>query len=158
MAAFRRVDASRAGPTALGILVPVGTRTLVILRPRGLEWDLLPARWNGDPSCPPEICGVTRDEAAQVARRLAESLEKAAETRDDPLQMASDAAGRQFQIWLRAVDLVWVPCARQAGQAYSPLIFATQAEATAAGEALTPYVYPSRDADREYYFNTQKFA
>ena len=42
MNAFRLVEAEKAGPMALGILVPPGPRTLLILRPRVLkELDLL---------------------------------------------------------------------------------------------------------------------
>jgi hypothetical protein len=56
MPAFCRVDAQRAGPAALGILVPPGDKTLVVLRPRGLEWDLLPALWMGDAIAAPVFC------------------------------------------------------------------------------------------------------
>ncbi len=34
MGSFRRVEGEEAGPDALGILVPPGKRTFVILRPR----------------------------------------------------------------------------------------------------------------------------
>jgi hypothetical protein len=39
--AFRLVDGDRAGPRAVGLLAPPGRRTLVIVRPRALPWDLL---------------------------------------------------------------------------------------------------------------------
>ena len=41
MSVFRRVDDDRAGPAAMGILVPPGRRTFLILRPRALAWDLI---------------------------------------------------------------------------------------------------------------------
>src|SRR5713101_6464754 len=41
---FRQVEASGAGPEALGLLLPPGRRTLVLLRPRSLDWDLVPVR------------------------------------------------------------------------------------------------------------------
>ena len=47
MCPLRRVEDHRAGPSALGILVPPGRRTFLILRPRALSWDLLLLRPNG---------------------------------------------------------------------------------------------------------------
>src|SRR5262249_27224695 len=41
MASARRVFGQQAGPTAIGILVPPGPRTAVVVRPRSLPWDLL---------------------------------------------------------------------------------------------------------------------
>ena len=51
MPAFRRVEPHQAGARALGILVPPGPKTVVILRPRGLDWDLLPRAGRGSPRC-----------------------------------------------------------------------------------------------------------
>ncbi len=44
MCPLRRVEDQRAGPSALGILVPPGRRTFLIVRPRSLPWDLLLSR------------------------------------------------------------------------------------------------------------------
>src|SRR5207302_3778230 len=41
MCPLRRVEDAHAGPHAVGILVPPGRRTVVIVRPRALIWDLL---------------------------------------------------------------------------------------------------------------------
>jgi hypothetical protein len=158
MAAFRRVGPRQAGSHALGILVPPGARTLVILRPRSLGWDLLPARWEGDPSIAPVFCEFGREEAAQLARRLQQALEGAVARGVNPVETLGDAHGRAYQVWVRAAALVWVPCRPKAGQAYQPLLFASQHEARAAGEALARIVWPSADAAQEYYFNTQRFA
>src|SRR4051794_6878894 len=96
---LRRVDVRQAGADALGILVPHGTRTLVILRPRMLAWDLLPVRWNGDPASPPTFCTFTREDAARVARQLGQYLEAC----DSAGTHAIETLGRDgaFQIWLR---------------------------------------------------------
>src|SRR5580765_5247185 len=98
---LHRVEPRHAGPNALGILVPQGTKTLVNVRPRSLEWDLLPARWDGDSGHAAEFCAFGRDEAAAVARRLARSLESALASGVNPLQTSSDSAQTSFQIWLR---------------------------------------------------------
>jgi hypothetical protein len=152
---FRRVDAHLAGPRALGILIPPGERTLVILRPRALAWDLLPARWDGDPRHPPAFCTFARDEAAAVAKRLATALEQAVAAAANPLQTLGD--GHRFQVWLRTDEFVWLVCRRAPGQAYQPALFASQAEATAEAETLTPVLFPAPDATQDYYFNTQRF-
>src|SRR5437867_4184696 len=104
---FTRVEPQHAGPSALGILVPPGTKTPVIVRPRALDWDLLPARWDGDGKHPPEFSLFTRDEAANVARQLIKSLEASAERGVNPLGSFGDMQGGRLQIWLRTDDLVW---------------------------------------------------
>ena len=158
MPPFRRVDAGRAGERALGILVPPGARTPVIARPRGLAWDLLPARWDGESSGPPVFCTFTRDEAAGVARRLAVALEQAVSDGANPVQTLGDAEGRCFQVWVRAGEFVWVVCRRAPGEPYHPAVFGTQAEARQEAERLVPIFWPDRDAGQELYFNTQQFA
>ena len=41
MSLLRRVTGEEAGPAALGVLLPPGRQTFLILRPRGLTWDML---------------------------------------------------------------------------------------------------------------------
>ncbi len=155
---FIRVEAQHAGPNAIGILVPQGTKTLVIVRPRALEWDLLPARWDGDRERPPQFCLFTRDEAVSVARRLVKALEGAVAQAVNPLESFGDAQRECLQIWLRTEEFVWIVCRRAQGQAYQPMIFALQDEATRAAEKLAAYVWPAADVKQEYYFNTQHLA
>jgi hypothetical protein len=157
MPAFRRVDAQRAGAAALGILVPLGANTLVILRPRGLEWDLLPARWGGDGGASPVFCQFGREEAAMVARRFQQSLEEAVLAGKDPVETFGDPARQEFQVWVRAGDFVWILCRRMPGQPYQPLTFASNEEAENAGRRIEPFFHPAPDANQEYYFNTQNF-
>jgi hypothetical protein len=131
---------------------------LVILRPRGLTWDLLPARWNGSADTAPVFCTFGRDEAAGVARRLQRALERAVALGVNPLQTVGDAQGTSHQVWMRADDLVWILCHRMPGQAYQPVVFAAREEALRHAEQLTPIFWPAADAEQEYYFNTQHFA
>jgi hypothetical protein len=155
---FTRVEPQQAGLNALGILVPHGAKTLVIVRPRALTWDLLPASWDGDSDHPPTFCVFTRDEAASVARRLVKSLETAVKQRINPVQTFGDARSECLQIWLRTDEFVWIVCRRAPGLAYQPIIFASQEEATHAAERLIPLVWPADEQMQEYYFNTQNFS
>ena len=155
---FTRVEPQHAGPTALGILVPHGAKTLVIVRPRALEWDLLPASWDGDRSHPPQFCVFTRDEAASAARRLVQALEAAVEKRVSPLESFGNMQGDRIQLWLRTEAFVWIVCRRAPGEAYQPMIFLSQEEAAHAASRLTSFVWPAPETKQEYYFNTQNFS
>jgi hypothetical protein len=155
---FTRVDAKHAGPAALGILVPQGAKTLVIVRPRALPWDLLAARWDGDRGRAPQFCVFTRDEAASAARRLVQALESAIAAGVNPLESFGDERGESVQVWLRTDEFVWIVCRRTQGQAYQPVMFATHEEAAIAAERLAGHVWPVAETRQEYYFNTQNFS
>jgi hypothetical protein len=155
---FLRVEPQQAGPNALGILVPQGEKTLVIVRPRALPWDLLPARWTGERGQPPQFCVFTRDEAAGIARRFIKALEAAVTQNVNPLESFGDAQQNSCGIWLRADEFVWIVCRRAQGQAYHPMTFASAEEAAGAGEKLAAVVWPAGDVPQEYYFNTQNFS
>jgi hypothetical protein len=155
---FLRVDPKHAGANALGILVPQGSQTLVIARPRPLEWDLLPARWDGESGHPPQFCIFSRDEAANVARRLVKALEAAVQSRINPLESFGDLQGGRVQISLRAGEFVWILCKRFQGRAYQPILVPSPDEATCIAEQIAPYVWPAADRTQEYYFNTQNFS
>jgi len=154
---FVRVEPQHAGPNALGVLIPHGAKTLVIVRPRALPWDLLPARWDGDRAQPPQFCVFTRDEAAIIARRFIKALEAAVAQNVNPLESFGDAQQQTCGIWLRADEFVWIVCRRAQGETYQPMTFASTDEATSAGEKLAAVVLPAADVTQEYYFNTQKF-
>ena len=155
---FCCVDPQHAGPSAVGVLIPRGAKTLVIVRPRALTIDLLPARWDGDTNHAPEFCGFTRDEAAGVASRFIEALETAVAIGVNPVQTFGDAKHAVLQIWLRTDEFVWIVCRRMPGQAYRPAIYGTQTEAAAEAEQMARFVWPAADARQEYYFNTQGFS
>lgn len=156
MAAFRRVEDSRAGPTALGILVPPGSRTLVILRPRALAWDLLALRADCTPPQSP-FQEFDRDEAARVARRLQHALEIAVAAEANPLESVAHIEEEGFQVWLRGGEFAWVACERRPGQPYQPALFRDHDAVREALRRLAECLFPRRDADQEYYFNTQNF-
>ena len=155
---FTRVEPQHAGATALGILVPQGAKTLVIVRPRALPWDLLPARWNGDSIQAPQFCAFSRDEAASVARRLVKALESAIDQKVNPLESFGDLQRQTCGVWLRTDEFVWIVCRRAQGEAYQPMTFASQEEAATEAKKLAEFLWPAADATQEYYFNTQSFA
>jgi hypothetical protein len=158
MAAFRRVEDHRASATALGILVPPGPRTVVILRPRAMSWDLLALRPGFGPEVQAAFCDFDRDEAAVVARRVQQALARGAGTSDNPVETIAGPKQQGYRVCLRAGGLTWLACPRLPGQPYRPADFATLEEAREAALRLARIVCPDPDADQEFYFNTQNFS
>jgi hypothetical protein len=155
---FRRVSDARAGATALGILVPPGLRTRVILRPRGLPWDLLPAQpAQGDPSRL-LFSDFGREEAAGVARKVPTALEQAALAGRHPLEIVPRPNANGFEVWANVAELCWIVCTRVPGQSYQPSVFSVGEEAHNALRSLAGTLFPPANAAQEYYFNTQNFA
>jgi hypothetical protein len=155
MAAFRRVEDHRAGPDALGILVPPGRRTVVILRPRAVAWDFLALKPGSE--VPGSFCDFERDEAAGVARQVQRDLARRVCEGVNPVEVAGPADDG-YRLCVRAGGLAWLACLRQPGKAYRPAGFATMEEARAAADRLARFMFPAADADQEFYFNTQNFS
>ncbi len=152
MAAFRRVDASQAGPTALGILIPPSRRTFLILRPRSLPFDLLCLQ---QPDAT-RFRELAHDEATAAAHQLYAGLREWA------------AGGTEIEIVARPTDdghwlrvqigpLYLIACARQPGKPYEPLRFANQQAAQQAVSQLAALLQPSAGTEQELYFNTRHF-
>ena len=157
MPTFQQVEPRHAGANALGILIPPGQRTVVILRPRGLDWDLLPARWEGEPSAAPLFSQFAQTEAGRVARRLQAALEQAVAEAKNPVETFGDSLARKFQVWVHTAEYVWIVCRRLPGRPYEPLVFTARGDAESAGRRLQPFFFPAPDANQEYYFNTMNF-
>jgi hypothetical protein len=149
MPVFRRVADHQAGPAALGILVPPGRRTQVILRPRSLTWDLLPVRVREQAV----FCEFGRDEAASLARRIHETLETAQGDQQVRVQAAADG----YRVCAAVGDYLWMICGRVLGQAYRPVVFATQEQAEVAAQRIAAVLWPGPGTEQEVYFNTQNF-
>lgn len=151
-----RVDVRQAGSDAVGILVPPGARTIVVVRPRLLAWDLLAVRWDGDAGSAPAFASFDRDAAARTARDLGKFLEAADASGVRPVEtLGRDGA---YQVWIRADALCWLACERLAKGGYRPALFADLASAQAAGEQLASRLLPGPGRTQTYYFNTQNFA
>jgi hypothetical protein len=139
MAAFRRVEAERAGPDALGILVPPARRTFIILRPRALPWDLLLCRGADDLT----FRDLAHDEASAAAQGLFRALREAPAR----VEVVADA------VRVLAGAFALVACPRQPGRPYAPLAGAS-AEAVA---RLLAALCPPPGEEREVYFNMRHF-
>lgn len=152
MPAFSRVQGPQAGPAALGILVPPGRRTVVVVRPRALEWDLLPLA--PLPMSESPFWEVSRDQAEDLVRRVAEALE-AGGGRVEPL---ASPAGQGYQVRAAIGPFVLLACRRDSGQPYRPDLFETVADAQAAATRIANYLCPAAHAEQELYINTRNFA
>jgi hypothetical protein len=158
MAAFRRVDDHRASPSALGILVPPGQRTIVILRPRAVGWDLLALQPGAGTGPLVAFCDFEREQAARVARQVQQELAAGAYEGVNPVQTIAGPGPHGYRVCVRAGGLTWLACLRLPGQPYRPVDFATLDEAQDAARRLARFVHPPADADQEFYFNTQNFS
>ncbi len=156
MAPFRRVAGELAGPAALGILVPPGRRTFIILRPRALEVDLLLLEPNPRSSPPPFLI-VGRHEATDRARELYQALEAwftGGPGRADVLELESGTHGIRMELG----KFTLLACPREPGQPYRPLTFPEIEEARRMATTLAAALRPGGEGEQEVYFNTQHFS
>jgi hypothetical protein len=147
---FRRVEGEQAGPDALGILVPPARRTFVILRPRGLPWDLLLARGSDDLG----FRELAHDEASAAAQALYRALRDWAAGAQGSIDVLATADG--CRLLARIGPFVLLACLRRPGQPYAALVCA-EADARAAGERLRAVLCPPAGCEQELYFNTRFF-
>jgi hypothetical protein len=138
MGTFRRVEADQAGPEALGILVPPGKRTFVILRPRALPWDAVLCKGADDLT----FAQLAHDEASAAAQGLYRALKEREEV----------VAGVGTHLHLLVGPFVLVVCARVPGQPYTPL---SSAAAPDAAERFAAVLDP--EGEQELYFNVRFF-
>ncbi len=154
---FRQVEASGAGPEALGLLLPPGRRTLVLLRPRSLDWDLVPVR-------PDETAGpqtlfweVDRNEGAKLVSELYFRLEDWALGGLGRVEPMPAPGGKGYQVRAGVGRFVLIACDRIPGQPYKPALFDTVSAALSAAERITAILRPGPGATQEIYFNTENF-
>jgi hypothetical protein len=151
MPPFRRVEGSQAGPEAVGILIPPGRRTVLIVRPRALDWDLLPVPPLPLNAARSPFWEVGHDQAEDLARRLGAALEEGA-------RVEALAAADGYEVRAAVGAYVLVACPRQPGQPYRTLRFATAGEAQQAAERIAGFLCPTANAGQELYFNARHFA
>ncbi len=153
MSVFRRVEGSVAGPDALGILVPPGRRTVLIVRPRALPWDLLllalPTR--------NVFRELTQAEAEAGAATVLRSLQEcAAEGRGIVESVARPDGGWHVRVIIGRY--AFLACPRLPGRPYQPLVCWDADEAAQAGCELFAALHPPSGAAQEIYLNTRGFA
>jgi hypothetical protein len=145
MGTFRKVEAENAGPHALGILIPPSRRTFVILRPRGLPWDLLLCRGSDDLS----FREMSHDEASAAAQAVYRALRDGA-----VVEAAPQPDG--CAVLLNAGPFVLIACERRPGQPYAAFASGEE-EARAAADSLGRVVSPPEGSEQEVYFNVRFF-
>ncbi len=150
MGVLRRVTDQRAGPAALGILVPPGPRTFLILRPRSLEFDLLLVGPDG------AFRDMARHEADAAASELGRALDELA-ARGPGATEAVPAPGGGWWLRLGVGAFALLACPRDPGQPYRPAVFTDTAAASIAAVRLAHVLCPPAGVEQELYFNTRHF-
>jgi len=154
MCPLRRVEGSLAGPSALGILVPPGRRTFLILRPRALSWDLLLVR----PDSVNAFREVSRAEADRLAHEMLEALRHWSGGASGHIEEIACPDGGGFWVRVRVGCFALLACGRQPGQPYRPFTFPDVETALMAATQVRKVLRPPEKIDQEVYLNTHHFA
>ncbi len=153
MCPLRRVEDRRAGPSALGILVPPGRRHLLILRPRALFWDLLLLRSDSAQA----FREMPQNEATALVLALYRALGSGTDPVDECVEEVAGPDGRGFRLSVRVGPFALVVCGRRPGQPYQALTFPSVETAEAASEQLHGILCPPPHIEQEVYLNTRHF-
>ncbi len=153
MCPLRRVEDHRAGPSALGILVPPGRRTFLIVRPRSLPWDLLLLR----PDSTTAFHELYREQAGRIAETFYEALQDWPESATDGVETIDCPDEGGFRVHVRVGPFPLVVCGRQVGQPYQALIFPDAEAAQAASRQLHGILHPQNGFYQEVYLNKVHF-
>lgn len=151
MSRLRLVADHHAGPTALGILVPPGASTVLIVRPRALPWDLLLVQGAAGRG----FRELSAAEAPGVARSFFEALGKWNEGGVGGVAAVSLSGGGHL-VFADVEDFTLVVCERCPGQPYRPYVFADSDTAVNLALRLKKVLHP--DEMQEVYFNTRNFS
>ena len=151
MPGLRLVSDETAGHAAVGILVPPGTRTILIVRPRSLAWDLVLVQSAANPA----FREMNQAEGRETARALFEALLQW--TAGGPGHAAPAVAEAGSLVWIDVGDFSLVACERRPNQPYRPMVFVREEDARQAAGSLAGILNPPPGADQEVYFNIRHF-
>ena len=151
MSGLQLVPDERAGSAALGILVPPGTPTILIVRPRSLSWDLLLVQGMAGTA----FRQMDRIEALSAARSFFEALQKW--SHGGPGHVGAVASAGGHLVWVDVEEFCLVACERLPGRPYRPTVFAKEEEAQRAAARVAAILHPAPDSTQEVYFNTRHF-
>jgi hypothetical protein len=149
MCPIRHVPGDRAGPAALGILVPPGMRTFLILRPRALAFDLVVLRPDE-----PAFQDFAPEEGQAAARQLVRIL---VERSQNHIETPTSPGSSGYRLRLTIGPFTLLACPREPGRPYRPLTLPDGAAADAAAAALALLLAPAEDVMQEVYTNTRYF-
>jgi hypothetical protein len=153
MCPLRRVEGPRAGPSALGILVPPGRRTFLILRPRALLWDLLLLA----PGSGSAFREVPHAEADRLAHEMFQALQHWSEGASGHVEEVACPDGGGFWVRVCVGPFALLACGRQPGRPYQPLTFPDADTALSAAARMRDILRPPDKIDQEVYLNTLHF-
>ncbi|HTU93233.1 MAG TPA: hypothetical protein VMF69_24345 [Gemmataceae bacterium] len=154
MCPLRRVEDHRAGPLALGILVPPGRRTFLIVRPRALSWDLLLLQ----PGSANRFRELPHPEADRLAHELFQALRHWSEGASGHVEEFACPDGVGFWLRVRVGPFCLLACGRQPGRPYQPLTFADAETALSSAAQLRSILRPPENVEQEVYLNIHHFA
>jgi hypothetical protein len=156
MCPLRLVEDADAGPDAVGILVPPCKRTVVILRPRALIWDLLLTE-EGLPRAGSPFRELTQMEACAAARGIYDALKEWFSGGPGGMDVQSSPAVAGYGVRARAGPFTFLACLRVPGQPYRPLHFNNATDARETAATLATVLFPTANREQEIYFNTRHF-
>ena len=157
MSSFRRVEGPEAGPNALGILIPPGHRTLVILRPRALDVDLVLTRSRADSPGVFRFWEIASIEGNLMARQVHRALEEWAQGGPGIIEVVPLTERHGWRVRIEIGSFNWAVCPRVPGQPYRAMTFTAEGEARTLASRLAEVLCPSLEGDRELYLNTHEF-
>ena len=149
----RRVEGDAAGPAALGVLLPPGRHTFLILRPRGLSWDMLLMR-SADTTT---FRDLTRDEGERAVRTCYTALEAWQAGGSGSVEVAACTGLGGFLVRALFGSLPFLVCPREPGQPYRPQVFDDADDAEVAALRLAATLRPPAGGELEVYVNTCHF-
>ena len=153
MSPLKLTPAEKAGPKALGILTPPGPRTILILRPRSMNWDLVLLQGVAEV----RFREMSQSEARNIAEAVFKSLQSWSEGGAGELSPVPNAWQDGFQVWLDLGEHSLILCARIPGEPYLPFSFSDQSEASGVCDQLRPSLIGSIEEPQEVYFNVRHF-
>lgn len=153
MCPLRRVTDTEAGPEAIGMLLPPGRLTFLIIRPRCLASDLLLVQSAENAA----FRSMSRDEATIVGQKVYRALERWIDRGDGQAAATEEPDGTEFWLRVRIGDYYFLACPRRPGQPYQPLGYPDRELAQAAAQEMAQALCPGPDVEQEIYFNLRHF-
>jgi hypothetical protein len=138
--------------------VPPGRRTLLIVRPRALAWDLVIVHSSRKTGPTTSFREFGRDEALAASEGLYLALEAWTAGGPGCVEAAAAPGGAGYVVRAEVGIFPLVACPREPGRPYRPLLFPDEDEAREAAATVAATLRPGAGAEREVYFNTRHFA
>jgi hypothetical protein len=156
MCALRLVAGDKAGPNAVGILVPPSRRTVLIVRPRSLPFDLLVLAAPGGSA----FREFEHEQAGRAAEALLDALGEwsgSCPGRVDCTPAPNGLEAHGFHVRASVGPFHLLACERQPGKPYAAHRFEDVGEARDAADRIEALFSPPPGSQQEIYLNTRHF-